>query len=179
MSPARVNLEGMITGYDPDTLREIVDRAAVEFRLREIGNGRSTAALAEKAELLRMLGRHGEALAVAEQAFRLAHFSGDREQLTWARLRRARVFQVQGELDRALAEMSAARSTATLEDWQELEAAAAFFAGTAMFELGRFADARDAFAATLAIRTGSEAAAGQIEAARFALEAATRRVADG
>lgn len=59
MSPARVNLKGMITGYDPETLREVVDRAAAELRLQELGNGRSTAALGEKAELLRLLGRTG------------------------------------------------------------------------------------------------------------------------
>jgi tetratricopeptide (TPR) repeat protein len=170
MSRPRVNLELMNTGYDPETLRELVDRAAVEARLRELGNGRSTSALAEKAELLRLLGRLGEALVAAEQAFRLAHFSGDREQLTYARLRRARVFQFQGEYDRALAEMTAARATAALE------ASAAHLAGTTLFDLGRFADARACFAAALDIRSGFAAPTDQIEASRFALEAATRRL---
>jgi tetratricopeptide (TPR) repeat protein len=176
MSRPRVNLELMNTGYDPETLRELVDRAAVEARLRELGNGRSTSALAEKAELLRLLGRLGEALVAAEQAFRLAHFSGDREQLTYARLRRARVFQFQGEYDRALAEMTAARATAALEGWQALEASAAHLAGTTLFDLGRFADARACFAAALDIRSGFAAPTDQIEASRFALEAATRRL---
>ena len=132
MSLARVNLKWMITGYDSETLREQVDRAAVESRLAELGSGRSTAALGEKAELLRLLGRYGEALVAAEHAFRLAHFSGDREQLTAARLRRARVFQYQGELDRALAEMTAVRATATLEEWASLEGSAAYSAGCAL-----------------------------------------------
>lgn len=177
MSPRRVNLEGMITGYDPETLRELVDRAAAEYRLRQLGNGRSTAALGEKAELLRLLGRNGEALVAAEQAFRLAHFGGDREQLTTARLRRARVFQHQGELDRALAEMTAVRATAALEEWASLEGSAAFCAGTVLFDLGRFAEARADFTAALDIRTGSEAPVAEVEAARFAQEIATRQAA--
>lgn len=177
MSCPRVNLELMINGYDPETLRELVDRAAVEARLRELGNGRSTSALGEKAELLRLLDRLSEALVAAEQAFRLAHFSGDREQLTSARLRRARVFQFQGELDRALAEMSAVRATAALEGWHGLEASAAHLCGTTLFDLGRFAEASECFTAALDIRTGSGEPAAQIEASRFALEAATRRLA--
>jgi tetratricopeptide (TPR) repeat protein len=177
MSLGRDNLEGMITGYDPETLRERIDRAAVESRLAELGNGRSTAALGEKAELLRLLGRNGEALVAAEHAFRLAHFSGDREQLTAARLRRARVFQYQGELDRALAEMTAVRASAALEEWASLEASAAYSSGSVLFDLGRYTESREAFAAALDIRTGSEAPAAEIEAARFALEAATRQAA--
>ncbi len=180
MSPGRVNLEGMITGYDPETLRELVDLDAVETRLRTVGNGRSTAALGERAELLRLLGRHSEALVAAEQAFRLAHFSGDREQLTTARLRRARIFHSKGEVDRALAEMTAVRATAALEEWASLEGSAAFSVGTVLFDQGRFADAKVAFGAALDIRTSSQAPANQIESARLALETATRRdVADG
>ena len=167
----------MITGYDPETLRELVDRAAAEARLQELGNGRSTAALGERAEMLRLLGRNNEALIAAEQAFRLAHFSGDREQLTTARLRRSRVFQHQGELDRALAEMTAVRATARTEEWASLEGSAAFFAGTVLFDLGRFAEARAAFGAALDIRSGSEAPVDEIESARFALEVATRQAA--
>jgi tetratricopeptide (TPR) repeat protein len=167
----------MITGYDPETLRERVDRAAAEARLQELGNGRSTSALGERAELLRLLGRHGEALVAAEQAFRLAHFSGDREQLTTARLRRARVFQYQGEFDRALAEMTAVRATAALEEWASLEGSAAYSVGAVLFDLGRFAAAEAAFGAALDIRTASEAPTAEIESARFALEAATRQAA--
>ena len=174
MSPARVNLNGMITGYDPETLRELVDRAAAELRLQALGNGRSTAALSEKAELLRLLGRNGEALVAAEQAFRLAHFGGDREQLTTARLRRARVFQYQGELDRALAEMIAVRATAAIEEWASLEGSAAYSGGTVLFDLGRFAEARVVFTAALDIRSGSGAPADEVESVRFALETATR-----
>lgn len=164
----------MITGYDLETLRELVDRGAAELRLQELGNGRSTAALGEKAELLRLLGRNGEALVAAEQAFRLAHFGGDREQLTTARLRRARVFQYQGELDRALAEMIAVRATAALEEWASLEGSAAYFGGTVLFDLGRFTEARVVFTAALDIRSGSGAPAEEVESVRFALETATR-----
>jgi tetratricopeptide (TPR) repeat protein len=126
---------------------------------------------------LRLLGRYGEALVAAEQAFRLAHFSGDREQLTAARLRRARVFQYQGELDRACAEMAAVRATAALEEWASLEGAAAYSSGCALFDLGRYTESREAFAAALDIRTSSEAPAAEIESTRFALESATRLAA--
>lgn len=177
MSAGRVNLEGMITGYDPDTLRELVDPAAAQRRLDTLGNGRSTAALGDRAELLRLLGRNDDALIAADQAFRLAHFSGDREQLTAARLRRARVFQSTGELDRALAEMVAVRATAAAEEWAMLEGSAAFCAGTVLFALGRFAEARVSFGAALDIRSGSQAPADEVEFASFALAAATHRAA--
>jgi len=169
----------MITGYNPETLREFVDRAAAELRLQQLGDGRSTAALGEKAELLRLLGRNGEALVAAEQAFRLAHFGGDREQLTTARLRRARVFQYQGELDRALAEMKAVRATSALEEWASLEGSAAFCAGTVLFDLGRHAEAVVAFGDSLDIRSGSGAPTFEVETARFALEVARQAAANG
>ena len=143
----------MITGYDPETLRELVDAPAAEARLRELGANRSTAALGEKSVLLRLLGRLDEALVAAEQAFRLEHFSGDREQLTRARLRRAEVFHYQGSSERALAEMSASRATAALEGWQLLEASAAQHEGQVLFELGRFEEAQNAIAHALDIRS--------------------------
>jgi hypothetical protein len=73
--------------------------------------------------------------------------------------------------------MVAVRATAALEGWGSLEATAAQLAGTALFELRRFGDARDAFAAALDIRTGAAAPTVDVEASRFALAAATRRLA--
>lgn len=167
----------MITGFDPETLRELVDRPAAERRLEQLADGRSTAVLAEKAGLLRMLGRLDEALAVAEQAFRLAHFGGDREELTRARLRRAQVFQFAGEFDRALTEMVACQASAGREGWTALEAFAAQLCGKVLFETGRFTEARAAFEHALSIRTRIEAPADQLESTRFALDAATKRAA--
>ncbi len=164
----------MIIGFDPETLRELVDRPASEARLAELGDGRSTAVLAEKAGLLRMLGRLDEALTIAEQAFRLAHFGGDREELTRARLRRAQVFQYKGEFDRALTEMVACEASAAREGWTSLEAFAAQHSGKVLFELGRFEDARVAFEHALALRVRLDAPAVEVESSRYALSAALR-----
>lgn len=166
----------MITGYDFDTLREIVDATAVEARLAELGDSRSTTALGEKAELYRLLGRLDDALVAAEQAFRLEHFGGDRERLTMARLRRARVFQYQGQRDRALSEMSAAKSSAALEGWQLLEALAAQDEGKVLFELGRLEEARQCFAFALELRTRIGAPVDQIDSSNFAVEVVNHRI---
>ena len=177
MALIRVNLVQMITGYNPQTLREIVDERAVQARLVKLGESRSTAALGEKAELLRMLGRLDESLAMAEQAFRLSYFGGDREDLTRARLRRAQVFQHKGQLQHALTEMVASRATSAVEGWESIEALAAHFAGTVLFELGRFDEAKDAFADALTIRVRIDAPASEVESSRFALGVTERAVA--
>jgi tetratricopeptide (TPR) repeat protein len=171
----RVNLEGMIPLLDPESLREIVDESVAQARLRELGDSRSTAALGEKAELFRMLGRLDEALQAAEQCFRLAHFTGDREQLTRARLRRAIVFQYRGDLERALAEMTSCRASAHIESWDALEAFAAQHEGKVLFELGRYEEAKDSVAHALDIRQRIEAPRDQIESSRFTVEAIMRR----
>jgi tetratricopeptide (TPR) repeat protein len=165
----------MITPFDPETLREIADESAAVARLNELGDSRSTAALGEKAELYRMLGRLDEALQAAEQCFRLAHFTGDREQLTRARLRRAIVFQYRGDLERALAEMTSCRASAHIESWDALEAFAAQHEGKVLFELGRYDEAKDSVAHALDIRQRIEAPRDQIESSRFAVEAIMRR----
>ncbi len=167
----------MITGYDPQTLREIVDERAVSARLAKLGDSRSTAALGEKADLLRMLGRLSESLALAEQAFRLSYFGGDREELTRARLRRAQVFQYQGKSQHALTEMVASRATSAVEGWESLEARAAQLVGTVMFELGRLDEAKECFADALTIRVRIDAPASQVESSRFALSIAERAIA--
>jgi tetratricopeptide (TPR) repeat protein len=165
----------MITPFDPETLREIVDENTALARLSELGDSRSTAALGEKAELYRQLGRLDEALQAAEQCFRLAHFTGDREQLTRARLRRAIVFQYRGDLERALAEMASCRASARIESWDALEATAAQHEGVVLFELGRYEEAKDSVAHALDIRQRTEAPRDEIEASRFAVEVIMRR----
>ena len=62
---------------------------------------RSLSALNEKAVLLRLLDRLDEAYQVANEAVRQARFTGDREQLLGARVRRAQVLQYQGKADEA------------------------------------------------------------------------------
>jgi len=179
MTAVPVNLVVMITGYDPQTLRELVDVPAVEARLTALGDSRSTDVLGEKAVLLRLLGRLDEALVTAEQAFRLEHFSGDRERLTRARMRRAQVFQFSGQLERALAEMTAARRTAAGEEWSSTEAFAAQHEGKILFDLGRYTEARESVAHALAVRERIQAPAEQIESSLFALAVIDSRITEG
>jgi hypothetical protein len=141
MSPARVNLEVMITGYDPETLRERVDRAAVESRLVEIGNGRSNHGSREKAELARLLGRHGE------------HWW--RQNTPFDSRISAGIHPRRGRLDRALAEMTAVRAQAALEEWHRSRVQPPTPRVALSSSLGRYTESREAFTAALDIRTGS------------------------
>ncbi len=96
----------IILGYDPSTLRERVDLRAAGERLDELGSLRSLSALNEKTVLLRLLGRLDDAIVVGNEAVRQARFTGDREQLLGARIRRAQVLQYQGKLDEAIVELT-------------------------------------------------------------------------
>ena len=61
-----------IQGYDPHTLREIVDVSQCRERLGELGDQRSLPALLERVWLLKVTGEFDEALAVSEQSVRVA-----------------------------------------------------------------------------------------------------------
>ncbi|PZE77608.1 hypothetical protein DEI81_13565 [Curtobacterium sp. MCBD17_013] len=130
--------------FAPISLRPAVDVALVQERLQRLGQNRSTAALAERAELLRLLGRLDEALTVAEEGFRLALFTGDRADGVSARIRRAHVLHDLGRFERAVTEASTARGTAAIEEWYELEGAAAELEGWSLYELNRYEEARAA-----------------------------------
>jgi len=136
-------------GFEPISLRTAVDVPSAEARLAALGQSRSTSALGERADLLRLLGRLDEALAIAEEAFRLAHFTGDRADSTAARIRRAHIFREQGKLDRALNDLHTSRITAATEEWRELEAAAAELEGYTLLELERHDEARENLAQSL------------------------------
>ena len=60
-----------IQGYDPHTLREIVDVSQCRERLGELGDQRSLPALLERVWLLKVTGEFDEALAVSEQSVRV------------------------------------------------------------------------------------------------------------
>jgi tetratricopeptide (TPR) repeat protein len=136
-------------GFEPISLRTAVDVPSAEARLAALGQSRSTSALGERADLLRLLGRLDEALAIAEEAFRLAHFTGDRADSTAARIRRAHIFREQGKLDRALNDLHTSRITAATEEWRGLEAAAAELEGYTLLELERHDEARENLAQAL------------------------------
>jgi len=157
--------------FVPVTLRPAVDVEAAEARLAALGQSRSTTALGERADLLRTLGRLDEALAIAEEAFRLAHFTGDRADSTAARIRRAHVLREQGKLERALNDLHTSRITASTEEWRELEAAAAELQGYTLHDLGRTDEARVALADALEAYVAAGVPRQQTEGLRYAIEA--------
>jgi len=145
-------------------------------RLAELGSARSTDAVAERAELLRVLGRLDEALATAEESYRLAFFTGDRELVTEARLRRARVLRDQGTLERAFTEARACRETARTEQWGELEASALHQLAAVQVDLGRLDDARVTVSELIELRVGQHAPQEQLSGLNAALETIMRRM---
>jgi len=161
-------------GFDPVSLRTAVDVPSAEARLAALGQSRSTSALGERADLLRTLGRLDEALAIAEEAFRLAHFTGDRADSTAARIRRAHVFREQGKLERALNDLHTSRITASTEEWRELEAAAAELEGYTLFDLGRHDEARDTLSQALLAFEATGAPRDRIDDLRSALDGVVR-----
>ncbi|BDZ48992.1 hypothetical protein GCM10025867_12330 [Frondihabitans sucicola] len=165
--------------FDPVSLRPAIDAGSLEGRLAELGASRSTAALGERADLLRMLGRLDEALAISEEAFRLAHFTGDRADSTAARIRRAYVFKEQGRLERALNDLHTSRISAATEEWHELEAAAAELEGYTLYDLGRYDEARTSLTAALAAYEKAGAPAERTNGLRVAIEGVMRAILQG
>ncbi|MGN6406706.1 MAG: hypothetical protein ACTHMH_00050 [Curtobacterium sp.] len=160
--------------FAPISLRPAVDAEAVQQRLRDLGQSRSTEALAERAELLRLLGRLDESLVVAEEVFRLTMFTGERSDKVSARIRRAHVLHDLGRYERAASESAMARDTARTEEWPELEGAAAELEGWSLFELSRFDEARAALSRAYQAFRQAGAPSERTEALRTAVEAALR-----
>jgi len=160
--------------FAPISLRPAVDADAVQQRLRDLGQSRSTEALAERAELLRLLGRLDESLVVAEEVFRLTMFTGERSDKVAARIRRAHVLHDLGRHERAATEAAMARDTARTEEWPELEGAAAELEGWSLFELSRFDEARAALSRAYQAFRQAGAPSERTEALRTAVEAALR-----
>jgi len=168
-----------VGGVEPISLRGAVDVRAAEARLAALGQSRSTSALGERADLLRTLGRLDEALAIAEEAFRLAHFTGDRADSTAARIRRAHVLREQGKLERALGDLHTSRITASTEEWRELEATAAELEGYTLFDLGRIDESSEALDAALTAYAQAGVARDRLEALRSVVDELMRAAADG
>jgi tetratricopeptide (TPR) repeat protein len=160
--------------FAPISLRPAVDVQVVQDRLRQLGQSRSTDALAERAELLRLLGRLDEALTVAEEVFRLTMFTGERQDKVAARVRRAHVLHDLGRYERAASEAAMARGTAATEEWPELEGAAAELEGWSLYELSRYEEARSVLSRAYDAFRAAGAPAERTEALRTAVEAAIR-----
>lgn len=150
----------IVLGYDHGTLRERVDLVALGERLDELGEQRSSAALNEKVTLLRLAERLDEAWDVANEAVRQARFTGDREQLVLARVRRAQVQQYLGKREPALIELSDCATEAGAHDWASTEAFALHSRGLVHYELQDYPaalrDYRDALTIRVRIRATPE-----------------------
>lgn len=167
----------IILGYDRETLRERVDLLAAGSRLDELENQRSLAALNEKVALLRMVDRIEDAWTVANEAVRQARFTGDRETLLAARIRKAQVQQYQGKLEVALTELSGCVDEAHTHDWSALEAFALQQRGRVLFDRGEYRRALTDFEDAHALRERDKATADQLEGTAIAISVTRERLA--
>jgi tetratricopeptide (TPR) repeat protein len=164
----------IILGYDPSTLRERVDLRAAGERLDELGSLRSLSALNEKTVLLRLLGRLDEAIVVGNEAVRQARFTGDREQLLGARIRRAQVLQYQGKFDEAVVELTGCVDEARGREWSALEAFAVQTRGKCYFDQGDYENALSDMTAAVFLREKLGASPAEIEGALTAVAVVQR-----
>lgn len=159
----------IILGYDPVTLREKVDLQAAGERLDEIGGQRNTDALNEKVGLLRLVGRIDEAWDMANDALRQARFSGDREELCLARIRRAQVQHYRGKVDSALIELTSCVDEARAHDWNPAEALALYERGKVYFDQQELKLALLDFRTAVTIRVRIGAPADDVDSSMVAI----------
>lgn len=164
-----------IKGYDPQTLREIVDPRECAARLAELGDQRSLPAMLERVWLLKVLGQLDPALSMSEQVVRLARMAGTRKDLLRARVLHATVLQVRGAYDSALHELNRATEEAEGQQWGALSAFAHQHRGKVFYELGDLASARKDFTRALELRREAGASDEELEPLLMALDAADRR----
>lgn len=119
--------------------------------------------------LLRLLGRLDEAYEVANEAVRQARFTGDREQLIGARIRRAQVLQYQGKTDEAVVELTGCVDEARGREWTGLEAFAVQSRGKVHFDAGDYENALADMTAAVFLREKLGASPAEIQAALTAV----------
>jgi len=166
-----------IEGYDPHTLREIVDPSECRERLGEIGGQRSLPALLERVWLLKVLDELDEALTVAETAVRQARMAGTRKDLLRARILHATILQFRGSYDAAIAEMTPCAEEAEGQGWPAVAAFAYQHRGKVSYDAGDYDAARADFKRALFLRQQAGAPEDQLQSTLLAVEAAERRAA--
>lgn len=119
--------------------------------------------------LLRLLNRLDEAMDVANEAVRQARFTGDREQLLGARVRRAQVLQFQGKLDEAITELTGCVDESRAHEWTALEAFAAQNRGKAYFDAKDYENALADVTAAVFLREKLGASPTEIESSLIAV----------
>lgn len=164
-----------IHGYDPETLREIVDPAECRDRLAEIGPQRSLPALLERVWLLKVLGELDDALMLSEQAVRLARMSGTRKDLLRARILHASVQHWRGAYAAAEYELSTCADEAEGQGWNAIAAFALQHRGKTRYDAGDIDGARADFKQTLFLRQETGASDAELEPTMQCVEAADRR----
>jgi len=164
-----------IRGYDPETLREIVDLRECEERLNEIGSQRSLPALLERVWLLKVLGRLDEALSISDQSVRVARMGGTRKDLLRARILHATVLQARDALPAAAQELTTCAEEADGAGWSAIAAFAYQHRGKVSYDAGDYDDARTDFKRALFLRQDAGAADEQLESTLLAIDAADRR----
>ncbi len=164
-----------IHGYDPDTLRELVDVRQCKDRLDEIGEQRSLPALLERVWLLKVLGRLEDSLVLSEQSVRVARMGGTRKDLLRARILHATVLQWRGAYAAAEQELTTCAFEAEGQEWNAIAAFALQHRGKVHYDTGDFVSARADFKRALFLRQESGATDDQLEATLLAIDAADRR----
>lgn len=164
-----------IKGYDPETLREIVDVHECSDRLHEIGEQRSLPALLERVWLLKVLGRPEDALVISEQSVRVARMAGTRKDLLRARILHASVQQFLGAYAAALQELTTCAEEAEGQNWSGIAAFAYQHRGKVHYDAAEFEEARRDFKRALFLRQESGAPDEQLESTLLAIDAADRR----
>lgn len=164
-----------IRGFDPQTLREIVDVHQCRERLDELGDQRSLPALLERVWLLKVTGDLDEALSVSEQSVRVARMGGPRKDLLRARVLHATVLQVRGAYAAAIQELTTCGEEAEGQGWSALAAFAYQHRGKVHYDVGDFVNARADFKRALFLRQESGAPESDLESTLTAIDAAERR----
>jgi len=165
---------GFIKGYDPETLREVVDPAECDARLNEIEQQRSLPALLERVWLLKVLGRLDEAIALADETVRQARMAGTRKDLLRARILRATVLQFRGAHAAADQELATCVDEAEGQGWVAIAAFANQHRGKNALEAGDFDQARESFKRTLFLRREAGADDTALESVLLAIETVER-----
>lgn len=164
-----------IRGFDPQTLREIVDVHQCRERLDELGDQRSLPALLERVWLLKVTGDLDEALSVSEQSVRVARMGGPRKDLLRARVLHATVLQVRGAYAAAIQELTTCGEEAEGQGWSALAAFAYQHRGKVHYDVADFVNARADFKRALFLRQESGAPESDLESTLTAIDAAERR----
>lgn len=164
-----------IRGYDPETLREIIDPQQCRERLAEIGEQRSLPALLERVWLLKVLDRLDDALVISEESVRVARMAGTRKDLLRARILHATVQQFRGAYEAADYELTTCAEEAEGQGWASIAAFALQHRGKVRFDAGDLDDARDDFKRTLFLRQEAGAPEEQLESTLLAIDTVDRR----